>query len=158
MDENSRLQLDNMIKEHGAIDYTEDIKLKKHSLKIFKDLTTFNSLNEEYNYLFNANFDKFEQICMTKCMFLFENYTNIFNKLIRREIDIDILNKLITVLKEIEDGESDQHNASFKVGNILKELYIDSALKKSKKIDEQYPDTKLPAKNINYSEWKLKNT
>ena len=52
------------------------------------------------------------------------------------EIDITILNKFIDVLKRIEDCELDQHEGSFAVGTLLKELYIDSALKKADKLDE----------------------
>ena len=37
--------------------------------------------------------------------------------------------KLINVLKNIEEGDVDQHEGSVVVGKILKEMYIDSALK-----------------------------
>ena len=40
-------------------------------------------------------------------------------------------------LKDVEDGVMDQHEASVKVGQILKKLYIDSALKKDKKEEEK---------------------
>ena len=40
------------------------------------------------------------------------------------------------ILRRIEDGELDQHEGSFAVGTLLKELYIDSALKKAEKMDE----------------------
>jgi hypothetical protein len=68
---------------------------------------------------------------------LFTYYTDIFNKIRKGEIDIGILNKFLDVLRKIEDGDLDQHEGSFMVGSILKELYIDSALKKSEKLDEQ---------------------
>ena len=47
----------------------------------------------------------------------------------------NIFNKFLDVLKRIEDGELDQHEGSFMVGTLLKELYIDSAIKKSEKLD-----------------------
>ena len=37
----------------------------------------------------------------------------------------------------IEKGDVDQHEASVKVGSYLKELYVDSALKKEKKLDDK---------------------
>jgi hypothetical protein len=43
----------------------------------------------------------------------------------------------LDVLKQIEDNELDQHEGSFKVGSLLKELYIDSALKKAEKLNKQ---------------------
>jgi hypothetical protein len=39
----------------------------------------------------------------------------------------------LSTLKQIENGELDQHNASVKAGKILKELYIDSTLKQQTK-------------------------
>ena len=39
---------------------------------------------------------------------------------------------LLMILKRIEDGELDQHEGSYEVGKILKELYVDSALRKEK--------------------------
>lgn len=44
-------------------------------------------------------------------------------------MDLDILMKLINVLRNIEEGVMDQHEGSVTVGKILKEMYIDSALK-----------------------------
>ena len=38
-------------------------------------------------------------------------------------------------IKESENGKTDQHEASFKIGKLLKELYIDSALKQAEKHD-----------------------
>jgi pyruvate kinase len=61
---------------------------------------------------------------------------------------------------EIEDGKVDQHEASFKVGKKLKEIYIDSALKKSDKLDNEHGTTtpeKVIEKTINWSQWKKAN-
>ena len=46
--------------------------------------------------------------------------------------------KFIDVLKQIEDGLLDQHSGAFLVGTLLKELYIDSALKKANKLNEEH--------------------
>ena len=69
----------------------------------------------------------------SKCNWLFNNYTNIFNRLKKNELDLRILDRFLSTLKEIEEEEVDQHEASIKVGQILKELYIDSAMKSEKK-------------------------
>ena len=83
------------------------------------------------------------------------------NKIKKDEIDTKILYKFIDVLKQIEDGELNQHEGSFLVGTLLKELYIDSALKKSEKLDEQYGTTKEEPKkatiNISWKQFKNMN-
>ena len=45
------------------------------------------------------------------------------------ELNLNILGAFIRKLKEIEDGVTDQHEASVHIGQILKEMYVDSALK-----------------------------
>ena len=61
------------------------------------------------------------------------------------------------ILKQIEDGKLDQHEGSFLVGSILKELYVDSALKKAEKLNENEepkPEPKKPEKTISYHQFK----
>jgi hypothetical protein len=74
---------------------------------------------------------------MNECSFLFTYYTDIYNKIRKDEIDLGILNKFLNILQQIEEGHIDQHEASFFVGQILKELYVDSALRKGEKLDQQ---------------------
>jgi hypothetical protein len=88
---------------------------------------------------------------------LFDNYTDIFNKVVRDELDLVIMTKLLHVLKQIEDGEVDQHEGSVIFGKILKELYVDSAIKRGENLDKQYESEKEPqieGKNISWKEYK----
>ena len=95
---------------------------------------------------------------ISKCNFLWNNYTNIFNRLMKDEIDVNILYKFIDKLREIEDGITDQHTASVDIGKILKELYIDSALKREKKFEasnnKNKPKERKPVKNISWKQYK----
>ena len=58
------------------------------------------------------------------------------------------LTKLLIVLKLIEDGKVDQNEGSVMVGKVLKELYVDSALKQSKHLDEKYEKENLTEINL----------
>jgi hypothetical protein len=105
--------------------------------------------------------EKIHNESVSECNFLFTYYTDIFNKVRKDEIDINILNKFLDVLKRIEDGELDQHEGSFTVGTLLKELYIDSALKKAEKLDElseKKVEPKKPEVKISWKQFKtMKN-
>jgi hypothetical protein len=101
---------------------------------------------------------KINELCMLECSFLFTYYTDIFNKIKKDEIDISILNKFLDVLRQIEDGEMDQHEGSFLVGTILKELYVDSALKKGEKLDQQHEKPEEPKKPDVKISWKQYKT
>jgi len=70
------------------------------------------------------------------------------------EIDLKILNKFLNVLRRIEDGEIDQHDGSYLVGQLLKELYVDSALKKADKLEEQNKVVEQPKHDTVKVSWK----
>ena len=156
MDDKQRLQLQNMIKANNVEDQTEFIRNLKHSQIIRNDLNTMILIKAK----FRGDEAKIHEECVNECNFLFTYYTDIYNKIRKDEIDIGILNKFLDVLRRIEDGDLDQHEGSFLVGTILKELYVDSALKKADKLnvnDEIRPEPKKPEKNISYKQFKRMN-
>jgi hypothetical protein len=106
---------------------------------------------------FRGDDNKIHEECINECNFLFTYYTDIYNKIRKDEINISILIKFLDVLKDIEDGELDQHEGSFMVGTLLKELYVDSALKKADKLnanDKEREQPKKPEKKISYKQFK----
>jgi len=143
INDSEKKKLGELVKEMDAVDNTEYIRSAKNSVALQTDAFTIQKLKNENA---DKNFDEFAALCQAKCPFMFMNYTNIFNKLIKDEIDIAILTKFIMVLKMIEDGKVDQHEGSVMVGKILKELYLDSAIKTGENLDKKYADEK-PVQN-----------
>ena len=135
--DDQRLQLQNMIDTNKGDDNTEMIRTLKQSISIKKDVDNMIKLKKEYPTMYETDKSGFEELCMSKCSFLFFNYTDIYNKILKNEINTDTLYSFIGVLKQIEDGELNEHDGSIKVGEILKTLYIDSAMRKSNKLDEE---------------------
>lgn len=135
MNEEERLNLRKMVAANNAEDNTNTIRKLKHSELIRSDVALMLKLKHEYSRLAKTNTAQFDAICVSRCSFLFNNYTDIFNKLKKDEIDLAILTKLVNVLKLIEDGRIDQHEGSFEVGKLLKQIYVDSALRKSEHLD-----------------------
>tara|TARA_E500000178_G_C16912891_1_gene703510 strand:+ start:454 stop:954 length:501 start_codon:yes stop_codon:yes gene_type:complete len=158
LNSNDRLQLDKMIKESDAEDKTELIRRTKHSKIIKQQVALLQNLKKKHKNMYENNFTKFDEIAVSECQFLFNNYTEIYNKVIKNEINLEILDKFLNVLKLIENGEIDQHEGSVKVGTYLKELYIDSALKKTEKNDknsnENEDSKEIEEINISWSQFK----
>jgi hypothetical protein len=151
MNDNQRLQLSNMIKANNVEDQTELIRTLKHSHIMRDEINTMIILKAKYR----DDPEKIHYECMNDCNFLFTYYTDIYNKIRKDEIDLGMLMKFIDVLKEIEDGLLDQHEGSFKVGTLLKEMYVDSALKKAEKMDKlNEPATPEVKKEVNKVTWK----
>jgi hypothetical protein len=76
---------------------------------------------------------------------------------LKDEIDLTIMQKLLIVLKLIEEEKVDQHEGSVMVGRILKELYVDSAIKRADALDREH-GTERPeredGKKISWKEFK----
>ena len=164
MNDQEKIQLQKMIQANDTEDHTEVIRRVKHSTSITQDVMTMLKLKKEYARLAKSNPTQFDAICVSRCNFIFTYYTDIYNRLKRDEIDIQMLFQLISVLKAIEDGKLDQHEGSFEVGKILKKIYIDSALKRSEHLDAEQAAKdkreKKPAKpqaeKIGWAEYKAK--
>jgi hypothetical protein len=155
MNDKQRLQLANMIKTNNVEDQTELIRNLKHSQVLRNEINNMILIKAKYR----GNDAKITEECIQECSFLYTYYTDIFNKVKKDEIDIHILNKFLDVLRKIEDGQLDQHEGSFLVGTLLKELYVDSALKKAEKLDEQIEnniiETKKAENEISWKQFKM---
>ncbi len=134
---NDKLQLQEMIKTNDVEDKTDLIRATKHSKLIREQVKLLEQLKQQHYELYKNNFQEFDILTVEKCSFLFQNYTDIYNKVLKNEVNLEILNKFLDALELIENGEVDQHEASVKVGTYLKELYVDSALKKTEKMDAE---------------------
>ena len=154
MDDKQRLQLSNMIKANNVEDQTDLIRQLKHSQILRDEINNMIVLKSKYK----GDDEKIYTESINECNFLFTYYTDIFNKVRKDEIDISMLNKFLGVLRQIENGELDQHEGSFLVGTILKEMYVDSALKKAEKLDELNEKDKVEPKkaeiNISWKQFK----
>ena len=150
MDDNARLQLQKMIKANNVEDQTELIRSLKHSLILRNDIELLIRLKNTYN----DNQEELHNVSMNECNFLFTYYTDIYNKIRKDEINLDILFKFLDVLKQIEDGELDQHEGSFAVGKLLKEIYVDSALRKAEKLDKENKEPEKQMREPINIDWK----
>jgi hypothetical protein len=158
-----RLDLKKLISQSDSEDNTEHIRKVKHSVLIRNDIRLIDQLKKtERNTLGE---DGFKELCQSKCPFLFLNYTDIFTRLIKDELDLTIMTKLLTVLKLIEDNKVDQHEGSVMVGKVLKELYIDSAIKHGENLDKQRAlesdevvEPPIEGKPISWKEFKSLNS
>lgn len=155
---NGHINLKNLLNKNEYVNNTNNIRSLKHSTDIrdnIRALDTFIKSNQE---LKKQNYDDFVEQAKNKSPFLYNNYTDIFNKLINDELDLEVMTKLLIILKLIEDGKVDQMKGSVMAGEVLKEIYVDSAIKRGDKLDKQYnTDTIVEYNDISWKSYKLKN-
>lgn len=157
-----RLNLKKLIDNNSDsfVDNTAQIRKLKHSTKIRDDIREIEIYKSKNKKLQTKDFSTFESKMQEKCSFLFMNYTDIFNKLLKDEINLDIMQKLLYVLNLIEEEKLDQTEGSVMVGKLLKELYVDSALRRSENLDKEYAHENVPkeeGKKISWKEFKAMN-
>jgi hypothetical protein len=147
MDDTQRLKLHELIRENNVQDNTENIKRLKHSQLIRNEVDKIQLL---INNAQTDDFKTLDNMCLPHCSFLFTNYTNIYNKLLKKQIDLTILDKFLKCLTSIEDGVQTQHEASYEIGSLLKALYIDTKIYDEPKMRE--------GGNLSWEEYKKMNT
>ena len=149
IDEKTRLNLQRMMKENDVEETTDNIRALKHSKLIRQDVKHMKQLKKKYKRI---SHDQFKQIATTQCNFLFNNYTNIFNRLVADELDYGIMAQFLDVLEEIENGKLDQHEGSYQIGLVLKKMYVDSALKREERFNDDGKKVAF-AKPVNKVSW-----
>ena len=110
MDEQNRLKLNEMLKANDVEDQTDRIRELKHSRMIKADVETMIRFKQRYTRLKQTNYKQYETMMCNQCNFIFKNYTDIYNKLRKDELNLQILAKFISVLERIENGQEGSFN------------------------------------------------
>lgn len=155
MDAQQEKVLNRLIKENDVQDNTDKIKSLRHSPKIRNDVAVIQNIKRQ---LKTKDFAKLDKEAIHKCSFLYANYPNIYNKLLKDEIDIKVLYTFLDELAKIENGDQDQHEASYNIGMLLKSMYVDKkiGLDSKDKSNDSSKKKRKKTSNLSYAEYKEK--
>lgn len=142
MDATQKLQLNEMMKQNNTVDNTHLIRELKHSSLLRENVERMIEIKRTVD----DETDRAKQ-CEKECYFLYEKYTQLYHRLYKNKVDMSILNVFLQILSKIENGECTQQEASFEIGTLLKNMYVDPELKKNEK-------TFKLSKNIQWQEYK----
>ena len=145
MDDSQRIKLQEMIDANHTLNHTEEIRTLKHSNLIREDVIKIQNIKKK---LKTTHFKTLDNEAQKECFFLFKNYTLIYNKLLKNDLDIKILYTFLDVLETIENGTRDQHEASYEIGLLLKKIYIDK-----KEDDTSANSFIVPKNNISWKKY-----
>ena len=152
-----RLNLKRLINETECDDNTATIRELKHSVLIRDDIRRLDLLKKENEAIRSLDPDGFLVMAQSQASFLYNKYTDLFNKIMKDELDLAIMTRLLAILKMIEDEKVDQHEGSVLVGRILKELYLDSAVKRADNLDKENEGSKkalVESKPVSWKQYK----
>lgn len=88
LDEKTRLNFEKMMKEEGVENNTSKIRNLKHSKKIREQVAQMVNLKNKYSRLDN---DLMNKMIDSKCVWLYKNYSNLFVKLKKNQLNLQIL-------------------------------------------------------------------
>lgn len=158
MNQSDRELLQKMIVENDVVDKTEVIREQKISEKIKYEIESLIISMKQNNDIKNT--PEYRTILAKCCPLLSTSYNKIFDKFLDKTINMEILSSLINELKRIENGEYNQHEASYSVGKILKQQFIDEKLG-LKEEQQNLPQNKeiswVEYKNMQKNKRKTKN-
>jgi hypothetical protein len=159
-----RIDLKKLIKQSGNDyeDNTDGIRTLRHSDLIRSDILALEELKKEMSDLKSKKPEEFKFQCQKKCSFLYNSYTDIFNRVFNDELDLELMSKALYTLKQIEEGKINQQEGSVLMGKLFYQIFVDSALKKGEHLEQEEDSHKSPYRqdytNISYQEFKKKKT
>lgn len=153
MNSDEKELLNRMIQENDTKDNTGLIREFKHSAKLRHEVTIIQNIKRSTH---STQFTILDKEARSKgCEFMFLHYPNIYNKLLKGEIQIKVLYSFLDELEKIENGEQCQHEASYKIGTLLKKMYVDKRINMDKENGNNTSNQKKKTgMNISYEEFK----
>lgn len=145
------INLKSLINNNDYQDNTEYIRRCKNSQKLRKDTNHLKHLKS----IHQGTQEELREKANNECYHLFMHHTDLLNRMIKDELDLPMFEKILDALESIENGNETQDSASTNIGQMLADLYVNSALKQ-KQISDESNTTKTtnPVKNISWKEYK----
>ena len=154
-----KLDLKRLLSQSDCEDNTNNIRKLKHSNKIAEDIMSLTSFLKEMSARNDMDPQTFDKLARETAPFLVNNYMEIYNKVMKNELNLSIMARLLEVLQAIENGQVGQHEGSVMVGKILKSLYLDSAIRHGENLDKEHATEKPPlneGKTMSWVDYKKK--
>lgn len=154
--ENLKKELESLKDEYQ--DNTEYIRKAKNSVVIRDEILAMERLKRSYKG--DLKSEEFAELCRVECRFLYDNYAFLFNRLLKDILNLKMMFQFLHVLKQVEDGAINQEEGSVIVGQILKDIYLDCAIREADLLDQKYsaerPPPPLEGKFISWKQFKAR--
>ena len=162
MSATERVLLNRMVTEQGVTDQTALIRHLKHSGLFRKEIAALTELLADRDRRRaegeEVSDEMFDMEVMYHCNFLHRYYTDLYHKIARRDMNMELLGHLIDELERIENGEFDMHDGAYRVGKLTQKIYMESALKESARRDAEIQASihgDKPHRALTYRQYKL---
>ena len=146
MDPGDRIDLKKLMKagEHDYVDNTDGIRRLKHSDLIAADMKKMQDLKVSHASMRTNSPDDFSDLCQKKCSFLYNAYTDIYNRLFKDQLDVNLMLDALRTLKQVETGKINQQEGSILMGQLFYKVFVSNAIKHEDSAKVSSPPTSAP--------------
>jgi hypothetical protein len=105
-------------------DNTSGIREAKHSSPLLADIRRMAKLRTRHADLKEKSMDDYLVIFQRECKYIYTQFPDVFDRVVRNDMNLDVFEKIIMILKMIEDGKVNQSEASALVGKLSQKLFF----------------------------------
>ena len=113
--------LDDIIKEHKIEDNTNYVVNNKKASIIRKEFHALLKIK-------NIHGDEKLNLSRIQSPYLYKNYKPLFDKIIKKDFNVELFKDLIDILEKIENKKIDLNEGSFIFGKKLKNIFVDKCI------------------------------
>lgn len=155
MNNNHKRELDRLIQENDTKDQTQSIRERKHSSKLRDQVLTLYVLKYKQQH---KSMVAMQDMIKKECEFLYTNYRELYEILMTKNMDLGMMLKMLELLENIETSKMTQHESSFALGQMLKEMYIDPKInQRVEELDVNNEPINIEPMKLSWSDYKKMN-
>jgi hypothetical protein len=106
------------------VDNTSGIREAKHSSPLLADIRKMGDLRKRYANLRESAPDEYLNAFQRECRYIYTKFPDVFDRVVKNDMNLDVFEKIVMILKMIEDGKVNQSEASALVGKLSQKLFF----------------------------------
>ena len=155
MDNNRKRELERLIQENDTKDQTQSIKERKHSSKLRDQVLTLYAIKYKQQH---KSMEAMQEMIKRECEFLYTDYRELYEILTTKHMDLGMMLKMLELLGNIENSKMTQHESSFALGQMLKEMYIDPKInQRVEELDDNNEVIDVEPIELSWKHYKIMN-
>lgn len=115
------------------VDNTDGIREAKHSSPLLADIRRMAKLRTKHSSLRETSLDDYLAVFQRECKYLYTKFPDVFDRVVKNDMNLEVFEKIIMILKLIEDGKVNQSEASALVGKLSQKLFFGGVANTSEK-------------------------
>jgi hypothetical protein len=84
-------------------------------------------LRNTYAQLKEDNPEEYLRVFQKECNYIYTKFPDVFDRVVKNDMNLDVFEKIVMILKLIEDGKVNQSEASALVGKLSQRLFFQPA-------------------------------